>query len=538
MQITLKPSGMSREDFIRNLGETGLFAPDDLRATLAALPDNASDEEVLLFAHQLITAGKLTTFQLETILDGKGRQVFLGNYEVLQRLGAGGMGTVFKARHRRMKRIVAVKVLAGAVANDPKFLLRFQREVETVARLSHPTIVMAYDADEAEAGPFLVMEFVNGRDLATRVQEHGPLPLGDAVDCTLQAARGLAYAHGQGIVHRDIKPANLLQDVSGVVKVADLGLARLNDAVGQAEGVGSITQAGSVVGTVDYMPPEQAEDSTTIDHRADIYSLGCTLHFLLTGKPPYVGQNIMATLLKHRQAPIPSLIAYRTDTPPVLDALYQRMLAKLPADRWSTMEELVRSLEALPPMPVSQVVWDGTSMPAAATLGDPTAEFSSVYNTPPGGANSPMPSASDTTTIGNLLTKDGPISTETQALAAMTVLLVEPSRTQAVIVRSFLQGLGIQSFQALASGQKAMESLRTSQPQAVISTMHLNDMTGVQLVQMMRSVANLAGVGFVLIASEADASDVGALQNMAKTVLLPKPFTQVQLAQALRQATS
>src|SRR5215471_6219626 len=170
------------------------------------------------------------------------------------------MGTVFKARHRRMKRVVALKVLSREVAASGKFADRFQREVETVARLSHPNIVMAFDADESEAGPFLVMEFVNGRDLATRVQATGPLSLRDAVDCTLQAARGLAYAHSQGIVHRDIKPANLLQDVGGVVKVADLGLARLNEAASQsAETAGSLTQAGSVVGTVDYMPPEQAE---------------------------------------------------------------------------------------------------------------------------------------------------------------------------------------------------------------------------------------------------------------------------------------
>src|SRR5262249_22726253 len=151
-----------------------------------------------------------------------------------------------------------------------------------VARLSHLNIVTAYDAGEAEAGPFLVMEFIDGRDLATEVQQRGPLSPREAVECVLQAARALDYAHGQGIIHRDIKPANLLRDKSGVVKVADLGLAHINDSLGRSPEGGGLTQAGTIMGTVEFMPPEQAEGSPDIDHRADIYSLGCTLHYLLT----------------------------------------------------------------------------------------------------------------------------------------------------------------------------------------------------------------------------------------------------------------
>src|SRR5262249_1738114 len=172
-------------------------------------------------------------------------ELVIGNYQVLDRLGAGGMGTVYKARHRRMKRVVAIKVLSRSVGPSEKFVQRFQREVEAVARLSHPNIVMAHDADEAEVGHFLVMEFVNGRDLASAVDERGPLPVAEAVECTLQAARALDYAHRQGIIHRDIKPANLLRDTGGVVKVADLGLARFNDTLGRPlEETGALTQAG------------------------------------------------------------------------------------------------------------------------------------------------------------------------------------------------------------------------------------------------------------------------------------------------------
>src|SRR5262249_10124091 len=152
---------------------------------------------------------------------------------------------------------------------------RFQREVEAVARLSHPNIVMAHDADEAEVGHFLVMEFVNGRDLATEVQKRGPLPVREAADYIVQAARALEYAHAQGIIHRDIKPANLLRDVNGVVKVADLGLARFNDALDRPpEDGGPLTQTGTVMGTADFMSPEQAMALPNVDHRADIYSLG------------------------------------------------------------------------------------------------------------------------------------------------------------------------------------------------------------------------------------------------------------------------
>src|SRR5262249_18905754 len=152
---------------------------------------------------------------------------------------------------------------------------------------------------------FLVMEFINGPDLSSEVQRKGPLSVADAADTLLQAARGLAYAHAQGIVHRDVKPSNLLRDSSGGVKVADLGLARLSSAQGPINT--SLTQSGGVVGTTDYMPPEQALDSTTIDQRADVYSLGCTLYFLLTSRPPYEAGTVMALLLKHREAAIPRL---------------------------------------------------------------------------------------------------------------------------------------------------------------------------------------------------------------------------------------
>src|SRR5215469_949867 len=238
---------LSQEDFLRNLRDSGLLSLEEIEAALHALPETQPPDGETT-ARQLIEAGKLTSFQAEAVGERQFQQLTIGNYQVLDCLGAGAMGTVYKARHRRMKRVVAIKVLSRSVAKSEKFIKRFQREVEAVARLNHPNIVMAHDADEAEVGHFLVMEFVDGRDLASEVQKRGPLPIGEAVNCIVQAARALDYAHGQGIVHRDIKPANLLRDVHGVVKVADLGLARFNDPFGQrAEDMSALTQAGSIL---------------------------------------------------------------------------------------------------------------------------------------------------------------------------------------------------------------------------------------------------------------------------------------------------
>jgi serine/threonine-protein kinase len=241
--------------------------------------------------------------------------------------------------------VVAIKVLSKQIAASEIFVQRFQREVEAVARLTHPNIVMAFDADEAEVGHFLVMEFVNGQNLDTLVRERGPLPLDVAIDAVIQSARAMDYAHEQGVIHRDIKPANLLRDRAGVVKVADLGLAAFSDAA-EREASG-ITRAGTIMGTADYMPPEQSLGMRNVDQRADIYSLGCTLYFLLTGRPPYAGPSLMAILLKHREAPIPALCERCPNAPAKLEGAFGRMVAKRPEDRYAAMSEVIDALLAI-----------------------------------------------------------------------------------------------------------------------------------------------------------------------------------------------
>ena len=209
MEPTKLEQRFSREEFLKNLEESTLVSAEDLARLLADRP--AADSMAL--AQALVEMGLLTVYQMDAISHGRHKELRIGNYDVLEKLGAGGMGTVYKARHRRMKRIVALKVLAKSLLADKEFVRRFQREVETIAQLNHPNIVLAHDADEAEAGHFLVMEFVNGQDLASYVQRRGRMTVAEAIDCILQSARGLEYVHGKGMIHRDIKPANLLRDV-------------------------------------------------------------------------------------------------------------------------------------------------------------------------------------------------------------------------------------------------------------------------------------------------------------------------------------
>lgn len=329
---------LSPDEFDRQLTLSGLLS----ESAIALLRQQAATAGVPHFGEWLVAQRKLTPYQLQQLLAGQGESLTFGNYAILDKLGEGGMGMVLKAAHRRMKRLVALKVLSPKVTQSKVLLQRFQREVEAAARLTHPNIVQAYDADEVRGTHFLVMEYVPGRDLAVVVKQQGPQPVAIALRYVLDAARGLAYAHQNGVVHRDIKPSNLLLDDTGRVKILDMGLARLTDA---NDGDDGLTSTGTVMGTVDYMAPEQAEDTHSAAPPADIYSLGCTLHFLLLGRPVYEGDNPVKKLIAHRERPIPSLRTLRNDIPAEVDALFMRMVAKRPADRYTTMAEVVAEME-------------------------------------------------------------------------------------------------------------------------------------------------------------------------------------------------
>ncbi len=331
------------------LVKSQLIAESEIRSVCTRLSGAGRAPEALDVLDELIRREKLTRYQAAAIAQGKIKGLVIGNYVVLEKIGAGGMGLVLKARHKQLQRVVALKLLPPSISRDRSAVLRFRRETAAVARLRHPNIVAALDAGETHGLLFLVMEYVDGKDLAKFVREKGPLPVPQAVDCIVQAARGLAEAHAHGIIHRDIKPANLLRDLSGTIKVLDLGLARTSqgDNLLTSESADlDLTASGVIVGTVDYMSPEQAFDPRLTDARSDIYSLGCTLHYLLTGRPPYGGRTFMERLIGHREQPVPSLRRSRRDVHDRLDDLFRRMLSKSPGIRPQSLSELLGQLEA------------------------------------------------------------------------------------------------------------------------------------------------------------------------------------------------
>ncbi len=333
---------VSIDQFGKSVVAAGLISAEALQAIWKTLSPADRPANGEAFAATLVKACKLTSFQAAETLAGRGASLVLGDYVLLDRLGAGGMGEVFKARHRHMDRIVALKVVSAQAMKDEASVKRFEREVKAAARLEHPNIVTAHDSRHDRGVHYLVMQYVEGSDLSALVKQQGPLPVDLAIQCILQAARGLAYAHGEGIVHRDIKPANLLLDKKGVIKILDMGLARLDDTSAD-----NLTGTEQVMGTVDYMSPEQAASTHTVDGRSDTYSLGCTLWYLLTARKIYEGETLMSRMLKHREAPIPSLCAARDDVSYALEEIYQRMVAKHPEDRYRSMDDVVRELESL-----------------------------------------------------------------------------------------------------------------------------------------------------------------------------------------------
>lgn len=284
-------------------------------------------------------------------------------YRILRRLGGGGMGAVYEAEHRLMNRRVALKVIRPELLNSPQAVLRFQREVQAAAKLVHPHVVTAFDAEQAGQSHFLVMEFVEGSDLAEIVRRQGPLPVAEACECIRQAAIGLQHAFENGMVHRDIKPGNLM--VCGVrgqssvvsrqiqrttdngqrtVKILDFGLARFASESFDQLGGGN-TSVGVVLGTPDYMAPEQARNSHAADIRSDIYSLGCSLHFLLTGQVLHPGSgSVVEKALAHIEQEVEPLAKFRSDIPPRLQTVLNRMIAKKPAERYATPAEVAAAL--------------------------------------------------------------------------------------------------------------------------------------------------------------------------------------------------
>jgi serine/threonine protein kinase len=276
----------------------------------------------------------------------------LGGYEILQKLGQGGMGSVFLARQLSLDRKVAVKILNPQLAQDPVFIARFTREAYAAAQLSHHNIVQIHDIGEDKSTHYFSMEYVEGQTLAGVVRDSKRLDPETAVTYTLQAARGLKFAHDHAMIHRDVKPENLLINDFGLVKVADLGLVKrqgtseitASPALAAASDA-STTGAALSMGTPAYMAPEQAKDAAQVDVRADVYSLGCTLYDLLTGRPPFLGATAIEVMTKHATQPVPPPEGIAKDIPANLSAILMKMMAKKPDERYANMNEVIAALE-------------------------------------------------------------------------------------------------------------------------------------------------------------------------------------------------
>jgi serine/threonine-protein kinase len=307
----------------------------------------AHGEAVLEDQHRLadllVEGGVITRWQADKLLAGKHKGFRLGKYKLLGQIGKGGMSSVYLAEHELMKRRVAIKVLPRNRVGDSSYLERFRLEARAVARLDDPNIVRAYDIDNDLDTHYIVMEYVDGQDLHQVVVGQGPVNFDTAADYIAQVANGLQHAHEMGLVHRDIKPANCLVDRHGTVKLLDLGLAKLNE-----DDQASLTMANeeNVLGTADYLAPEQALNSHEADGRSDIYSLGCTLYFLLTGSPPFPEGSISERLLKHQTARPDSIFKTRPDAPPSLVEICEIMMSKKPDERFQSAGEVAAQLKS------------------------------------------------------------------------------------------------------------------------------------------------------------------------------------------------
>jgi serine/threonine protein kinase len=302
-----------------------------------------ADESPAAFAQHLIDMGVITPFHAEQLLAGRYKGFRVGAYRILRLIGVGGMGRVYLAEHAFMKRRVALKILPKSQHKESSAIERFQREAQAVAALNHPNIVHAYDSGQEGDVYFLAMEYVAGESVQDYVKQYGPVPWPYAADFIRQAAMGLQHAADSGLVHRDIKPGNLLVDLSGTVKLLDLGLAMFF--TDQVEGDPlTLRYNESVLGTADYLAPEQAVDSHNIDIRADIYSLGGTLYYLLSGQAPFPAGTIAQKLLWHQQKEPEAVTSIVPDIPKSLEAVLKRMMAKKPDDRYSTADECAAAL--------------------------------------------------------------------------------------------------------------------------------------------------------------------------------------------------
>ncbi|MDR2754522.1 MAG: serine/threonine protein kinase [Planctomycetaceae bacterium] len=337
---------ISVTQFLDLLRRSGLIDSVKLDEALASIESEATEgqlDDVQYVVSALVKRYLLTVWQVKQLLKKRYKGFFLRQYKILGHLGTGGMSSVYLAEHTLMQRRVAIKVLPRKRLEKSIYLERFIREAQAIASLDHPNIVRAYDIDHEGDLHYIVMEHFAGENLQKIIEKEGKITFARIANILRQTANALAYAHAVGVVHRDVKPGNILVNTQGEVKILDLGLALLDEHL--YEGRITHIQEDTILGTADYLAPEQALDSHKVDARADIYSLGGVLYFCLTGHPPFPNGSVSKRLLDHQQKEPPSVLIDRPDTPEDLVFLCQKMMSKHPKDRQQSAIEVVQDFE-------------------------------------------------------------------------------------------------------------------------------------------------------------------------------------------------
>jgi eukaryotic-like serine/threonine-protein kinase len=346
------------------LRQSGVLQPAQIDKIASSVQEQPRTADQL--ARELVGQGALTTYQAEQLLRGRAADLALGPYVILERVGKGQMGHVFRARHRQRGDVVAVKVIRQDLRADLKVLQRFRREVRAISRLAHPNLIRARDVEEVGNAHFYAMEYVAGVDVDELIEQVGKVPIAPACDYIRQAALGLQHAHEHGLIHRDIKPANLLiarpaarQPGAGIlapaarpghwgtVKLLDLGLALLQRPATDSAAPPDLTAAGFTLGTADYMAPEQVARPHDVDIRADIYGLGCTFYHMLAGQPPFPDGELIVKLSKHRVEEPTRLEELRPEVPPALAGVLRKMMAKRPEARYQKPADVAQALATI-----------------------------------------------------------------------------------------------------------------------------------------------------------------------------------------------
>jgi len=329
--------------FLQRLFDSGILTEQNFNALEQK---KIHHQNVESFIKDLIESKLLTKFQAEQIIAGKGESLAFGKYIIQEKLGAGGMGQVYKAYHPEAAKLVAIKVILPQGKFDTESIKRFEREVKASEKLVHPNIIAVLDSGSSKGSLFMVMELIEGKDLFELINEKGKLAIKEAVAYIIQAARALEHAHANGVIHRDVKPANLIADSQGLLKIVDMGLAKIQEGENEDK-ISMLTTNTAIMGSADFMSPEQTVSTKNVDTRTDIYSLGASFYFLLTAKVMYPQKATFSKLISHRQAPISSLKFMRPDVSQKLDDIYTKMVAKKVEDRYQSMTKLILDLEAL-----------------------------------------------------------------------------------------------------------------------------------------------------------------------------------------------